>query len=81
MVISLCMNFWCLYFAIKYAFSKFWGRNGGIYSFAFEINDMEQELLSNISDGDKDVYCVLHGLLVSTHGNFKPNVYHVHIKK
>ena len=26
-------------------------------------------------DGDKDVYCVCtHGLLVGTHGNFKPNV-------
>ena len=33
------------------------------------------------SDGDKDVYCVwTHGLLVGTHGNFKPNVYSVHIK-
>ena len=35
----------------------------------------------NITKRDKDVYCVCtHGLLVSTHGNFKSNVYHVHIK-
>ena len=34
------------------------------------------------SDGDKDVHCVCtHGLLVGTHGNFKPNMYRVQIKE
>ena len=38
-------------------------------------------ILTGYSDGDKDAYCVcMHGLLVGMHGNFKPNVYRVHIK-
>ena len=47
-----------------------------------EMHQTDADRMANTvdpSDGDKDVYCICtHGLLIDTHGNFKPSVYRVH---